>query len=212
MKYLKIFILCFVFIIPLIFPSLSSAEIKVLLKNGNSIIAEDCRDAGSKLICERMGGTFEIDKKDVINLKEVTLQIRGGSEEQEQPAEPAAEPGARENDQGTEKKASDVKEPEKQGEGEVVSIRRATPEEENRLNQINQRKTELKAEREKLINDRKQLHEDIKSAGVVMERERVDELNRRIADLDAKINRFNEEAKKLNDEENKIYDNIKSRK
>ena len=67
------------------FPALSFSEIKIELKNGKSIIADTCRNANGKLTCDMMGGTFEIDKNDIENMKEITVKhkdlLQPGTEE-----------------------------------------------------------------------------------------------------------------------------------
>ncbi len=81
-----------------------------------------------------------------------------------------------------------------------------TPDQIKRLDEINERKAVMKPERERLIKEREQLHEDVKNAGVVRFQEQIDAIAKRITDLEARINGFNEEVKKLNEEEKAMID------
>ncbi len=85
------------------------------------------------------------------------------------------------------------------------------PEEEERLDQITQRKLVLQQEREKLIKERQQLHDDVKNTEVIRNQAQLDALKNSISDLETRINAFNEEVKKLNEEEQKILDSSKNK-
>ncbi|MEW6108535.1 MAG: hypothetical protein AB1632_05095 [Nitrospirota bacterium] len=187
----------------LITPSVSSPEIKIQLKNGRSIIADRCRDADGKLICEKADGTFELEKKDIVEMKEITVKQRITSDseikEQETPADA--------DKKTTEKSADDTAAAPKSGEG--VLIKGAMPEQEKRLDEITKRKLELKDEREKLIFERDKLIEDAKNAGIIRSQEQLDGFRKRISELGGKIIRFNDEVKSLNEEENRISEDIK---
>src|SRR5512135_2762062 len=52
-------------------PSVSYADIKVTLTNGREIIADSCEWEGGRLVCTKMGGTFDIEKQDVAGVKEI---------------------------------------------------------------------------------------------------------------------------------------------
>ena len=186
----------------LLLPALSSSEMKITLKNGRTIIADYCRETKGKLFCEMSGGTFEFSKQEIESIKEVTIQRRPAVEVQ-----PETSNGEPEKKEEVEKKASNVQTPVKVGEERVV--RGLNPEQTKQLDMINEKKTAMKAERERLIKEREQLHEDVKNAGVVRNQEQFDALKKRISDLEAKVKDFNEEINKLNAEEERLLGNNK---
>ena len=63
-----------IFTLLVVFPLAAMSEVKISLKNGRDIIADSCRDSKDKLICEKMGGTFEIDQKDILDIKGITIE------------------------------------------------------------------------------------------------------------------------------------------
>lgn len=179
----------------LLLPALSSSEMKITLKNGRSIIADDCRQINGAFLCDIAGGTVEFDKQEIESMKEVKIERRVVIDTQ-----PAASNGTEaEKKEDAEKEISNVQTPAKVGEERVV--RGLSPEQTKQLDRINEKKTAMKAERERLIKEREQLHEDVKNAGVVRNQEQFNALKRRIAELEKKIISFNEEVNKLNAEE-----------
>lgn len=70
-------------------PSFSCSDIKVTLANGRGIIADTCDEEGGQLVCTKMGGTVNIEKKDVVSIR----QIRSGGNEPFS-VEPASPPPA----------------------------------------------------------------------------------------------------------------------
>ncbi|NJD56958.1 MAG: hypothetical protein FIA94_11220 [Nitrospirae bacterium] len=174
-----------------------SAEVKITLKNGRSFIVDACREAKGKFVCELQGGTMELDRGDIASLKDVKVQRSMPGEEASEPA------GQSQENKGQDKPAPEMKAaPGQNGEGKLV--RGLTPEQTKRLDEINERKTVLKPEREKLIRERDQLHADVKNAGVVRTQEQIDAIAQRVRELEARINGFNDEVKRLNDEENAL--------
>jgi hypothetical protein len=168
-------------------PALSSAGVKVTLKNGRTVYANWCKETGGKLFCDVAGGTFEIDRKDIVGMMDTTSQASEPASLQE----PAAAAG--------EKQPKPVLK-----QGEVTIVRGLTPEQIKRLDQINERKAVLQPERDKLIKERDQLHEDVKNMGVVRYQSQIDSVKQRIADIEARIIAFNDEVKKLNEEESRL--------
>ena len=81
-----------------------------------------------------------------------------------------------------------------------------------RLDQINEKKTAMRTERDRLIKERDQLHQDVKDAGVVRNQEQFDAIKNRISELEKKINSFNDEVNKLNNEEAGILESSKKTK
>jgi hypothetical protein len=181
-------------------PPAAFSEVKISLKNGRDIIADSCREAKDKLICEKVGGTFEFDKKDIRDVKKVTIK-------HEEIHESVPEPVPVEEVREEAVKSTDETPKPKEG----VLIKGANPEQEKRLDQINQRKLELKVEREQLSKEREQLNQDIKETGMVYTQEQLDRLTKSISDVEGRINRFNEEVKKLNAEEAGIIEELNKR-
>ena len=189
-----------IFTLLVVFPLAAMSEVKLTLKNGRDIIADSCRDSKDRLVCEKLGGTFEIEKKDILESRDITITHEKINES------PVPEVPAGEGQKETDKSTAGTKDPAKPGEG--VLIREANPEQEKRLDQIKQRKLELKAEREKLSKEREQLNQDAKTMGTIYKQEQFDEITKRNADIEARINRFNEEVEKLNSEESGIIEGL----
>jgi hypothetical protein len=206
MSLFRIFLLLLLSSIFIFSPGLSFSEVKISLRNGREIIADRCGDSNGKLICEKLGGSFEIEKKDVLDIKGITIKresITEGPSPQTGP-EPEVQQGAQE------KAAEEEKASGKSG-GEAF-VRGVNPELEKRLDRIDQRKLELREEREKLSGEREQLHKDVKEMGVVYSQEQLDSINKRNADIEGRIARFNVEIKRLNEEESSIMEELKKKK
>jgi predicted RNase H-like nuclease (RuvC/YqgF family) len=193
------------FTIPLLSAPFSSAEVQVFLKNGRDVIADSCRDSGTMIICEKMGGTFEVDKKDVLKVEGITIERAPSQQGSEEKAGGEAESG----EKRPAKPQTDMKAAEKLPEGEL--IKGLKPEEEERLDQINRKKLEMKDEKEKLIKEQDKLHEDVKITGMVKTQAQLDAIKNRIKDLETRINAFNSEVKKLNEEEKNIIEGSKNK-
>lgn len=180
-------------------PALSSADVKVTLTNGREIVADACEEEVGRFICTKMGGTFDIEKKDVANIRE----IRSGGYEPP-PGEPASppptEPGKKADDAPGENRAEKEKSP---AEGQSGAMKR--------LEDIAQRKRELSSERDKLVKERGQLEEDLKKAPDWMPTNKYEELTKRNDQLAEKIKLFNEEAVKLKEEEKQIVEGLKKK-
>ncbi len=174
--------------------------VMVTLKSGKIIMANACREFGSQLRCDMPDGVVEVERKDIESIKEIKIVKRFAVAPQ-----PTAATAA-----GTDKKDESGKAsatanlPAQPGNGKLVSD--LTPEQIKRLDQITERKTILLPERERLIKEREQLHEDVKNMGMIRKQAQYDDLKRRIADLDVKIIGFNDEVKKLNEEEKTIIE------
>ena len=203
----------------LVFPALAFSEVRISLKNGRDIIAESCRESKDRLICVKMGGSFEIEKRDVLDIKGITIEHAPSSEVSEKTKGQEAESGKNE----AVKSAVDTEGTEKQPVEDLV--KGLKPEEKERLMQINKKKTEYAAERQRLIvdrqqlqevaerqrkiNERRQLRDDVKIAGSGTQAE-IDAINKRIADLEARISTFNEDVRKLNEEGRNILESSKN--
>ena len=140
---------------------------------------------------------MEIDRNDIADIKDVKVQKKMIREEAPEAEAQAEEKKQRETPEA-EKKAA----PAQNGEGKPV--RGLTPVQIKRLDEINERKAVLKPERERLMRERDQLHEDVKNAGVVRTQEQIDAIAKRVTELEARINGFNDEVRRLNEEENAL--------
>ena len=193
-----------IFTLLVVCPPAVMSEVRISLKNGRDIIADSCSDSKDRLVCEKMGGTFEIEKKDVLDFRGITIKHEKMNESPVPEPVPVGE-GQKEADKST----VGTKDSAKPGEG--VLIRGVNPEQEKRLDEITQRKLELKQERDKLIKDREQLQQDVQNMGTVYTQEQLDGTKKRISDVEERINKFNEEVKKLNLEEENIIGTMRSK-
>ncbi len=179
-------------------PSWSPAAVKVTLKNGRSFIADFCREVTGKMLCDLQGGTLEIPRRDIADIRELSTQRISPGEETAPESDAAAE----------EKKASASPEDEKKElsaqTGESRLMTGLTPEQAKQLDMINEKKAAMRAERESLVTEREQLYADVKNAGVMKNQEQIDEIKKRIAALGVRIEGFNEAVRKLNAEEESI--------
>ena len=180
-------------------PAISSADVKITLTSGREIIADACEEEGGRLICTKMGGTFDIEKKDVANMREIKS---GGYES------PAGEPASPESTEPGKKvdgaPGQDRQDKEKSPAGEQSGAMK-------RLEEIAQRKKELVSERDKLVKEREQLEEDLKKAPDWMNTNQYEGFTKRNDQITEKIKHFNEEAVKLKEEENQIVEGLKKK-
>jgi chromosome segregation ATPase len=171
-----------------LFPSFSIAAVRIELKNGGTIIADECRESEVNFLCYKMGGTFEIEKQDVASMKETPAKATGEKEETSPSARPEVKEGA---DKGT-------------------SVEQRGAEGRKRLGQIAERKRALQPEREKLVRERGDLQEEVRKAPDWMTVDKFNDLQKKISALDEKIKGFNDEVKQLNQEEKTILDSLKT--
>ncbi len=188
-----------------VFPRAAMSEVKIYLKNGRDIIADSCRDSNGKLICEKIGGEFEIEQQDILDVKGITIERSATQQVPEEKTGQEAASGQKESV----KPEADLKAPEKKPDGDLV--KGLKPEEAERLAQINQKKIEYQAERQRLIDERQQLHEDVKKTGMIRTQQQYDAIKNRVSELETRINTFNEDVRKLNEEEQKIVEGSKDR-
>jgi len=163
-------------------------EIKVTLKNGNEIIADECRSDGDILICYKIGGSFEIEKVDIASTANITIKERymAVEEETEKTAPEKAEP------------------PKKDAEGGAVSDSKASGASEKSQGRTpvdNEAAAGLLAEREKLVLEQKKVQEDVKNAPIYMNQVQFNELKRRNDEIEEKIKAFNVRAKQFSGED-----------
>jgi chromosome segregation ATPase len=142
-----------------------------------------------------MGGTFEIDKRDIVRIS--TVKGEGSDDNGAVTPETGSAEGGTAETGNAEKTSQD-------GSG---SRRKAAA---KRLEEIRQRKSELKNEREKLSREREQLQSDIKNAPDWMPVKQYDEINRKNSDIERRIKSFNEEVRGLDAEEKGIQEELKA--
>jgi len=196
---MKVLFVFSVFAVLVCMPALSYPDVKVMLTSGREIIADTCEEEGGRLICTKMEGTFEIEKKDVVSVREIK-----GERNEPLSAEPSsAVPGEPENK--TDVPGSDNS-PDK-----ATPPAGGQPEAMKRLEQIAQKKKELSSDRSGLVKEREQLEGDLKKAPDWMPVKQYEELTRRNAKLDEKIKLFNEEVRKLDEEEKQIVEGLRKK-
>lgn len=183
-------------------PSLTFAGVKIELKNGRTITADFCEEAGAAMACSRMGGTFDIEKKDIAKIRNIPDE-NGQSYEDGTADETASPQGTARQTEGKPEGGGELKEA-TAGEGVAGAA--------GRLEEIRKRKSEMAPEREKLLKEREKLQEDLKKAPDWMPVEQYEELQKRNAEVDEKIKKYNEEAGRLNREEKNIVDESKKKK
>jgi hypothetical protein len=174
--------------------------VMITLKSGRVIIADACREFGSQLRCDLPNGAVEVERRDIESIKEIKIMQRFAVEAQ--PIASTAAGADKKDESG--KTAAHANVPAQSGNGRLTSS--LTPEQVKRLDQIVERKTILQPEREPLIKEREQLHEDVKNMGMIRKQSQYDDLKKRISDLETKINGFNDEVKRLNEEESRLLD------
>ncbi len=203
MIFFKRLFLLLIFLASVLSSSISHSEVQILLKNDRSIIADSCREEDGKFICYRVGGSFEIEKEDVVTIKGITFRQREDGRSETSVAEPGDKKEPAENAASQperDKRVEEGEKPFKAGEDSRV-----------RIESITKRKSELGLERENLIRDRQSLQNDLKSKPDWMTVKEFDDINKRISELDERINRFNEEVNRLNQEEKRIIEELKGK-
>jgi len=140
---------------------------------------------------------IELDKSDIESIEGVkyTPGYYEDGPSQDEPSSDEKKPEA------TKQEGSSGQVPGQQG----MEVKGLSPDQRKRLAQINEKKTVLKTEREKILQERDRLNEEIKNAGIIRKQEDVDEFRRRLAESEAKIREFNEEVRRLNDEESILF-------
>jgi hypothetical protein len=196
----KIIFMSLILIIPFILPPAALSKMKVVLKNGRSIITESCRHVNSRLLCSKMGGSFYIEKQDILDIKEITVERKDISVSSEEVSGTGTDT-AEEKKEDSDIKQKALSEPQK-----GVLVRGKDPVAEKRLDEINQRKQELMTERDRLIQETEQLNKKIIDTGEVKTEEESAVITKQINGIEEKINRFNSEVKALREEENSILE------
>jgi uncharacterized protein (DUF3084 family) len=173
-------IICLTLFFTLVIISVPSyADYKIILKNGREFIVEDYKEIGGKIKFYREGGEIELDKSIIKGIKKTKAVKRT---EESLPAETTT-------DTTPEKPAAEKSaQPQKQ-------------EIDSKLKEVAGKKAQLRAEGEKLMDDKKKLEADIKKEGKVLHIREEREYKRRLTELEEKIKKFNEEIKSADKEE-----------
>lgn len=182
---------CFVIAAFVLTPCISSAGVSIELKNGNEILADECRESDDRLICYKMGGAFEIEKQD----------IRSINRTKKEPTYEPEKPAAGQTDTGEAQEKPQKGDSPKDTDSELKA----------RLDLITQRKRELQSERGNLADEREKLNKDVKDAPDWMATDRFEDLQKRMSALDEKIKTFNAEVNQLNQEEKTIIDSLQKK-
>lgn len=166
--------------------------VKITLKNGRSIIADSCRDVDGKLLCVVSGGSMQIDRRDIADTRDVKIERRALIDA------PANDAVAGEQKKEEDKPAEKIRiEGDK---GPARTVGGLTAEQTRRYDELEKTRAELATGREKLINDREELLQEVKDAGIIRSREKLDAIQQKIKALDQRIKGFNEQVNKLNEE------------
>jgi predicted transcriptional regulator len=197
MEIMRVPLIFFIFGVLACMPSLSYSDVKVTLTNGREIIADTCETEGSQVVCTKMGGTFDIEKKDVRSVREIKS---GGNESFSEEPAASGEP-QKKTDEAPGGNRTDKEKPAAVGQAEGMK----------RLEEITQKKRELLSERDKLVKEREQLDADLKKSPDWMSTDKYEELNKRNEQFKEKMKLFNEEAGRLNEEEKQVVEGLKKK-
>jgi hypothetical protein len=177
-----------IFTVLVVFPSAAISEVKVTLKNGRDIIADSCTDSEGGLTCEKGSGTFRIDKKDVLDMKTITIERRRTVEE----AAPVATSSDEKKDEPKDVVTGKV--------DEKAPAKAPVGEQEKRLAEITAKRAAYEAEREALMKEREQLREEVKAAGILSTNGQYQYYDQKLKDMEGRIKAFNDKVNKLNEE------------
>jgi hypothetical protein len=173
-------------------PAGSLADVRIQLRNESAIIADECQDQIDRYVCFKMGGTFEIEKKDIVSIKNITVRSQGVPVTELQNKTSGSQPAQLKQNGSGEEAAK------KGGAGQTQDKIAAPPD------PFAEKALELQTEREKLVKEKQQIQEEIKNAPIGITAFQINDLNRRNAELDEKIRKFNEEARRLMEEDKKL--------
>lgn len=172
----------------------SYAQITFTLKDDSTVTAYSCNDTGASFVCAGESGTFEVMKTDIKSMKE-----EGAEEAPAGAGEPGAPAGEPEGQQ-----------PPAEQPAAGMSLKGATPEQLQRLQEIDKRKAQMQAERKVLIDEQMKLNEDVKNMKTIRTKAELDAVNKRITEIETRISAFNNEVNRLDAEEKKILDAIQA--
>ncbi|MHB8881463.1 MAG: hypothetical protein ACYC69_08160 [Thermodesulfovibrionales bacterium] len=176
-------------IVLLVVPEESFGGVRIILKNESEMVAEECQDQGDRFTCFTMGGSFELLKKDIASIKNVTLRSQELSDPGPQDKKMQS-PEGKTNGKGAVPGKNDA------GKAEgAASLQKNDP--------AAQKAAEFQAERERLRKEKQQVQEEIRNAPAWMPASQFDALSRRSAEFDQKIRKFNEEVTRALEEEKK---------
>ena len=138
--------------------------------------------------CYKMGGSFEIDKRDVLSIKNISARqapvSAAGSSMSQHPGKSDSSVVAGEKADGAlpAGKTPDAASP------------------SNPSDSFAQKRLSLQNERESLLRERQEIQDAVKDSPDWMSEQQFNALTRRNAELDARIKKFNEEANRLSEQ------------
>ncbi len=171
------------------FPCISLGEVQINLKNETSIRADECREENDRLVCFKMGGSFELEKRDVLSVQNRSGRLAPVPDADRSAAEITTEADSH-------AKAADRTD----GAALPAGTGPASADPATSSDTLAQKRLSLQAERESLLRERQKIRDDIKNAPDWMPANQYNELSRRNTELDTRIRRFNEEAGKLSEQ------------
>lgn len=185
--------------------SVVHADVKITLRNGRAIIADTCREQGALYHCQRENGQFDIPKTDIVKMQQGTFSSPSES------AVKADEPGeGRDKTEAAQetKTALETKAAAGAAAGKAAA---ATQEQDKRIDTLEMQRALLAAERDKLMQDREKLHEEVKAAGMIRSREILDSLQKKIEEMDTRVKDFNVKVEQLNSQISALQAELKKK-
>jgi len=173
------------------------AAYKIILKNGKDFTVNNYTEADGKIRFYMNGGLIELDRSIIESIK----QIKARSGTYESAPEDAVK---KDSTVGSDLQRESQPTAEK---GEVVKTKRQDA--ENRLREIAKKKEEMKAEADKLAEEKKKIEEDIRKEGRIASIREKREYEHKISELNEKINKFNEEMTSLDQEQERLLKDYK---
>lgn len=167
-------------LILLTFPSDALSAYRIVLKNGSSIIVESYKKIDGRIQFFKSGGMMEIDRADIVEIKEIqsTYTEEPVEKEQEQvaPASPV------------------TPSPEFLSDDEI----------RQRLEEIQKEKEILKEEASLVTEEIEKLNQDIKKEGRVLAIRKKRELEKKKEELEKSVRELNTRIEELNKEEDEL--------
>ncbi len=174
------------------------AAYKITLKNGRDFKVGNYTETDGKIRFYIDGaGLIELDRSSIESIK----QIKGSGGRYENAPEDAVK---KDSTVGSDSQQEAQPTAEK---GEGVKTKREAA--ESRLREIAKKKEAMKAEADKLAEEKKKIEEDIKKEGRIASIREKREYEHKISELNEKINKFNEEMTRLDQEQEGLLKDYK---
>lgn len=178
------------------------AGYKIILKNGKDFTVNNYTEADGKIRFYVAGGLIELDRSYIESIKEI--KVRRGTDESapEDAVKKDSAVGSESSTTHGQREAQPAAE-----KGEVVKTKRQDA--EIRLREIAKKKEEMKAEADKLAEEKKKIEEDIRKEGRIVSIREKREYEHKISELNEKVNKFNEEMTSLDQEQERLLKDYK---